>query len=128
MPDEQTPLLDDARPGVDPETHRAEVDHEAVYKRFTESRKLFIVFMVSWGGLIPCEWSTTVELVVRTEEEHSVCGRLFRALHTSNCSGIWDFWCRYQVRTLNTTFILHDCLLSAALRSAYPSLQALLAA
>lgn len=57
MQDEQTPLLDESAPRaatVDSEALRAEVDHEAVYKRFTEGRKSFIVFIVSWGGLIPC--------------------------------------------------------------------------
>lgn len=52
MSDEQTPLLTE-RADVDAETLRAEVDHEAVYKRFTEKKKLFILLMVSWGGLLP---------------------------------------------------------------------------
>ncbi|KZV62760.1 MFS general substrate transporter [Peniophora sp. CONT] len=52
MSDEQTPLLAE-RADVDAETLRAEVDHEAVYKRFTEKKKLFILLMVSWGGLLP---------------------------------------------------------------------------
>ncbi|KZV75775.1 MFS general substrate transporter [Peniophora sp. CONT] len=56
MTDEQTPLLSDSVPtrpsDVDSETQRA-VAHQAVYSRFSEKKKAFIVFLVSWAGLIP---------------------------------------------------------------------------
>ena len=57
--DEQTPLLGDGAPphpsDVDSETQR-ELAHQAVYSRFGSKQKAFIVFLVSWAGLIPCEY------------------------------------------------------------------------
>ena len=61
--DEQTPLLGDGAPpypsdvdsDVDSEAQR-ELAHQAVYSRFGSKQKAFIVFLVSWAGLIPCEY------------------------------------------------------------------------
>ena len=83
MPDEQTPLLN-GEVAVDQETLRAEVDHEAVYKRFTEGKKLFILFMISWGALIPSAWACTCAYNLILTVWNSVRVGLVRAFDPAN--------------------------------------------
>lgn len=49
MASEESPLL--APPSADPEIAK----HELLYQRFSPSKKQFIVGLISWAAVIPCQ-------------------------------------------------------------------------
>lgn len=59
MASEESPLLESTDPAV--------LEHEALYKRFTPSQKRWIVALVSFCGLIPCEYKFSLRIQSRAD-------------------------------------------------------------
>ena len=68
MASEESPLL-----GPSADDLIAEIQHDAVYERFSTLRKRYIVAIVSLAGLIPCKQLSIV----------------LHLLHTPNCSPVF---------------------------------------